>query len=97
MAVDLGSPQDWQQGAGAFKNAIDAIRSVVELLKPFGSGGKKPTAEEQAMIDKAVAQAEKAAKVVDAQTAKALGYTLWAPRKIQTASDQAVWLGRKES
>jgi hypothetical protein len=74
--MEIGSPQDWAQGVGAFKNAVDAISSVLQLVKQFGAGGKKPTTQEQELIDRALAEADKAAKVADAQTLKALGYTL---------------------
>jgi hypothetical protein len=72
--MDLGTPQDWAQGAGAFKSAVDAIGSVIRIMKDLR--GRKASPEEQAMLDKAIGEAEKAAKIADAQTAKALGYTL---------------------
>lgn len=72
--MDVGSPQDWAQGAGAFKSAIEAFGSLIGIIKDLR--GRKTTPEEEAMLDKAIAEAEKAAKIADAQTAKALGYTL---------------------
>jgi hypothetical protein len=74
--VDLGSPHDWAQGAGALKSGVDALRGVVQLIREMTSGNKPPTEEERKVIDRALEEAEKAAKLADAQTAKALGYTL---------------------
>lgn len=74
--MEIGSPQDWAQGAGAFKNAMEAIRTVVDMIRSARSSGKAPSTEEQAQIDRAIAEADKLAKIADAQTAKALGYTL---------------------
>jgi hypothetical protein len=56
--------------------AIEAISAAVQLIKQFRSGDRTPTSEEQDLLDRAVAAADKAAKIADAQTAKALGYTL---------------------
>jgi hypothetical protein len=74
--TDFGTPEEWAQGAGAFKNAIDALRSALQIIKDVTSGGKRPTDDEQKVIGRALEEAEKAARLADAQTAKALGYTL---------------------
>ncbi|MFZ0845661.1 MAG: hypothetical protein WAM62_07700 [Pseudolabrys sp.] len=74
--MDAGDPQVWQQGAGAFKTAIDAIGSVYELVKKLRSSGGAPSDAEQQAVDGALAQAGVAAKVAEAQIAKALGYQL---------------------
>jgi hypothetical protein len=63
-------------GVGAFKSAMDAIRTVVELIRSSRSNDKTPSSEEQAQIDRAIAEADKLAKIADAQTAKALGFEL---------------------
>jgi hypothetical protein len=73
--VDLGTPQDWAQGGGAIKNGVDALRGVVQLIRDVTSGNK-PAEQQRKAIDLALEEAEKAAKLADAQTAKALGYTL---------------------
>jgi hypothetical protein len=74
--MELGTPQDWAQGAGALKSGVEALRGVVQLIKELASGNKPPTEQERKAIDLALEEAEKAAKLADAQTAKALGYTL---------------------
>jgi hypothetical protein len=55
--MELGTPQDWAQGAGAFKAAAEAFGVVVRVVKDLA--GRKATPEEQAALDKAIENAEK--------------------------------------
>jgi hypothetical protein len=55
---------------------MDAIRTVVELIRSARSNERTPSPEEQAQIDRAIAEADKLARIADAQTAKALGFEL---------------------
>jgi hypothetical protein len=73
--MDLGTPQEWSQGAGAIKTAFDALRSAWVLIKDVRGSGKG-AANEDAVVGEALRQAETAAKIAEAQIAKALGYQL---------------------
>lgn len=73
--MDLGSPQEWTQGAGAIKAGLDALRSAWGLIKDIRGSGKSTT-ESDAVVEEALKQAEVAAKVAEAHVAKALGYEL---------------------
>jgi hypothetical protein len=64
------------QATAAGKNAVETLRSLWQLLKEVRSGEKKPTAEEEEVIEQALGEADRAAKVAEAEIAKALGYTL---------------------
>ncbi|MGE4062725.1 MAG: hypothetical protein AB7E79_05100 [Rhodospirillaceae bacterium] len=74
--MDFGSPQEWQQGAGALKQAVDAFAGVLKMFRDFRNAPGAPTALENKAADEALQQAEVAAKVAEAQLAKALGYQL---------------------
>lgn len=74
--MELGSPQDWQQGAGALKQAVDAFGSVLKIFRDFRNTPGTPTALENKAVDEALQQAEVAAQVAEAQLAKALGFEL---------------------
>lgn len=74
--MNLENPQEWAEGAKAFKAAVDGLRSVWQLVKEFRAGGKEPTVQEQEVIERAMVEADKAAKVAEAHIAKALGYPL---------------------
>ena len=95
--MDLGNPQDWAQGAGAFKAVVEAFANVYKLIKDARSAGNKPSPAEDAAIDRALGEAEKASKVAEAQIAKALGYQLchctFPPTAMLTVGRALVWPG----
>ena len=64
--MDLSNPQDWAQGVGAFKAALDALSTVFKLVKENRSGGKS-SPEDEALVDRALAEADRASKVAEAQ------------------------------
>jgi hypothetical protein len=73
--MDIANPQDWAQGAGAIKTGVDVLRSLVGIIRDLKGAGAQ-TETEQKVVDKAIEEAEQAAKIADAQVAKALGYQL---------------------
>src|SRR5581483_3453698 len=58
-----------------FKAIFDGLRSAIGLLKEMRSSGA-PEPEQQKLIDEALAKASDAAKIAEAQVAKALGFEL---------------------
>jgi hypothetical protein len=66
-------PNTWAQGAGALKSAFDAIRGLLGVVKDV-RGLANP--EQAKAITAAADQVEAAAKVAEAEIAKALGYEL---------------------
>src|SRR6266571_3828864 len=71
--MPLDDPNTWAQGAAALKSAFDALRAVFGLVKDV-RGLASP--EQAKAITAAVDKAEAAAKVAEAEIAKALGYEL---------------------
>lgn len=68
-------PQDVAQGLGALKVGVETISAAWKLVRDIRSSGK--TAPEQdALVDSAIMEAGKAAKIAEAQMAQALGFTL---------------------
>jgi hypothetical protein len=71
--MDIGNPQDWQQGTGAIKMGIDTLRSLWALTKDIRGSDRKDADE---VVEKAFEEAETSAKIAEAEIAKALGYEL---------------------
>jgi hypothetical protein len=71
--MPIDDPHTWAQGAAALKSAFDAIRGLIGTVRDIrGLAGP----EQAKAITAAVDQAETAAKVAEAEIAKALGYEL---------------------
>lgn len=89
---------EWAEAAAAVKTSLDTLGSAFRLLKDFRSSGK-PTAPEEAVIDRALADAEHASQVAQAQMAKALGYQLchctFPPTAMLTVGQLSPFGGRK--
>jgi hypothetical protein len=64
----------WAQGAAALKTAFDMFRSAIGLYRDVRPGTENP--EQAKAITAALDKAEEAAKVAEAEIAKALGYEL---------------------
>ncbi len=73
--MNLEDPNAWAQGANAFKAIFDGLRGAVGLLRDIRSAGAGNEAQQQ-LVDEALDKAEKAAKIAEAEVAKALGYEL---------------------
>jgi hypothetical protein len=71
--MPIDDPHTWAQGAAALKSAFDAIRGLLGLVKDV-RGLASP--EQAKAITAAADQVEAAAKVAEAEIAKALGYEL---------------------
>jgi hypothetical protein len=71
--MPIDDPHTWAQGAGALKSAFDAIRGLLGVVKDV-RGLANP--EQARAITAAADQVEAAAKVAEAEIAKALGYEL---------------------
>jgi hypothetical protein len=72
MSID--DPHTWAQGAAALKTAFDMFRSAIGLYRDVRPGAESP--EQTKAITAALDQAEAAARVAEAEIAKALGYEL---------------------
>jgi hypothetical protein len=71
--MPIDDPNTWAQGAAALKSTFDALRGVFGVVKDV----RELAGPEQAKaITAALDQAEAAAKVAEAEIAKALGYQL---------------------
>jgi len=70
--MDFGDPAAWSQTSNAINTALDTFRSAVDLVRSLRS--KTATPQEADAIESALSEAEKAAKIAEAQVAKALGY-----------------------
>jgi hypothetical protein len=73
--MPIDDPAAWAQGAAAFKGIFDGLRTAIGVVRDVHNSGK-PSSAEQTLVDEALDQAEKAAKIAEAQVAKALGYEL---------------------
>ena len=73
--MSFEDPSSWAQGASAFKSIFDGLRSAIGLVKELG-GSTKNDPSRQRLLDEALDQASTAAKLAEAQLAKALGYEL---------------------
>jgi hypothetical protein len=71
--MPLDDPNTWAQGAGALKSAFDAIRGLLGVVKDV-RGLANP--EQAKAITAAADQVEAAAKIAEAEIAKALGYEI---------------------
>jgi hypothetical protein len=71
--MPIDDPHTWAQGAAALKSAFDAIRGLLGAVKDV-RGVANP--EQAKAITAAADQVEAAAKVAEAEIAKALGYEL---------------------
>jgi hypothetical protein len=67
-------PHAWAQAAANLKTAFDMFRSAIGLYRDIRPGTESP--EQAKAITAALNQAEAAAKVAEAEIAKALGYEL---------------------
>jgi hypothetical protein len=67
-------PHAWAQAAANLKTAFDMFRSAIGLYRDMRPGMESP--EQAKVITAALDQAEAAAKVAEAEIAKALGYEL---------------------
>ena len=72
--IDSFSPEDFAQGVKATKSFFDTARSVVGLLKD--ARDVLPESEGKDRASRALAEAEKAAALAEAQLATAFGYQL---------------------
>jgi hypothetical protein len=73
--MPIDDPHTWAQGATAFKSMFEGFRAALGLLKDVrGLGTEKP--DQAKAITAALEKAEEAAKVAEAEIAKALGYEL---------------------
>jgi hypothetical protein len=72
--MDL-DPSAWAQGAAAIKTAFEAFRSAIAMVRDLRATSKG-SQEQERLLDEALAQASSAAKIAEAQVAKALGYEL---------------------
>jgi len=74
-SMSLDDPTAWAQGANAFKAIFDGLRSAIGLVKEVRASGGGSEAQQQ-LVDEALEKAGTAAKIAEAQVAKALGYSL---------------------
>jgi hypothetical protein len=70
----MDSLKDIMEGAAALKSGIDLFKSAIGLAKDVQNA--LPASRETETVGKALAEAEKAAAVAEAQMAQALGYEL---------------------
>lgn len=73
--MDTGDVKAWADLAGAFKAAIDAVRSLVDLRRSLRDAGRT-SPEDEAKVDRALDHAEESLQLATANIAKALGYEL---------------------
>jgi hypothetical protein len=73
--MSLEDPSTWAQGAAAFKAIFDGLRSAIGMVRDLKASGGDSPAEEK-LIDEALEKAGQAAKIAEAEVAKALGYQL---------------------
>jgi hypothetical protein len=62
------------KGAGAIKSAIDAFKGAIGLLREAKDA--LPSSKNTEAVSKALDEAEKAAKIAEAELARAFGYQL---------------------
>jgi hypothetical protein len=74
MHVEL-DPITVSQGATAFKNIFDGLRSAIGMLRDL-RGSQQPSKHEGELIDAALDKAATATAIAEAEVAKALGYQL---------------------
>jgi len=73
---DLGTPEQWQETVTTVRDGVEAARRAFELVKRYCGAGQKATQEDEEETEKAIAEAEAAALIADANIAKALGYLI---------------------
>lgn len=71
----MDDPGSWVAGAGALKAVFDSLRSAIGLVRD-ARDLTEPNAMQTRAIEDALQTAEKAAKIAEAEIAKALGYEL---------------------
>jgi hypothetical protein len=73
--MNIDDPSAWAQAAGAFKAMFDGLRSAIAMIKEVRATGGESEAQQQ-FVDDALEKASQAAKIAEAEVAKALGYEL---------------------
>jgi len=73
--MPLDDPGTWMAGIGAWKVAVESVRSTIAMLRDLRSvgGGSE---EEKKVIDTALSVASANTAIAEAQLAKAFGYEL---------------------
>ena len=74
--MSLDDPSAWAQGATAFKAIFDGLRSAIGMVRDLRGSNDAGSAAQHQLIDEALEQASRAARVAEAQVAQALGYEL---------------------
>jgi hypothetical protein len=72
--MPIDDPHTWAQAAADIKTAFDMFRSAIGLYRDVRPGTENP--EQAKAITAALDKAEAAAKLAEAEIAKALGYEL---------------------
>lgn len=73
--MSLDDPNAWAQGTAAFKAIFDGLRSAIGMVRDLRASGDGSAAQ-QRLVDNALAKAEQATKIAEAEVAMALGYEL---------------------
>lgn len=73
--MPIDDPGSWVAGAGALKTVFETLRSAIGLVRD-ARDLKQPDAMQTRAIEDALQTAEKAARIAEAEIAKALGYEL---------------------
>lgn len=73
--MSLDDPNAWAQGANAFKAIFEGLRSAIGLVNDMRKSGGDNKAQQQ-LVDDALEKAGTAAKIAEAEVAKALGFEL---------------------
>lgn len=66
---------DVAQGLDALKSGVEAVASAYKMVRDYKASCKQ-SPEQDKLVDAAIDEAGKAAKIAEAQIAKALGYEL---------------------
>jgi hypothetical protein len=73
--MEVPSANELTQGLGALRAGVEALSSAWRLIKDIRASGK-PTEEQSQLIDRAISEAGKAAKIAEVQMAQSLGFKL---------------------
>lgn len=72
--MDFTDPAQWGQVSNAIKTSLEAVKGAIGLVRDISPSGATP--EQTKAVVAALAEAEKATQIAEAQIAKALGYQL---------------------